>query len=60
MTVSLLLFPNSLKTMRYSIMLQLVAGITLVLVGAAALFAWIQNRPNEMADTGLQNEQVAD
>jgi hypothetical protein len=32
--------------MRYSIMLQLVTGITLTLVGAAALFAWIQNRPN--------------
>jgi hypothetical protein len=30
--------------MRYSIMLQLVAGITLMLLGAAALFAWIQNR----------------
>lgn len=30
--------------MRYSIMLQLVGFITLVLVGSAALFAWIQNR----------------
>lgn len=30
--------------MRYSIMLQLVAGITFVLLGAAALFAWVQNR----------------
>ncbi len=30
--------------MRYSIMLQLVAGTTVVLVGAAALFAWLQNR----------------
>ena len=32
--------------MRYSIMLQLVTGITLILVSAAALFGWIQNRPN--------------
>jgi hypothetical protein len=30
--------------MRYSIMLQLVTGTTLILVGAAALFAWLQNR----------------
>ncbi len=30
--------------MRYSIMLQLVGFIALVLVGSAALFAWIQNR----------------
>ncbi|WP_202924830.1 hypothetical protein [Myxacorys almedinensis] len=31
--------------MRYSIMLQLVGFITVILVSAAALFAWIQNRP---------------
>jgi len=30
--------------MRYSIMLQLVAATTFVLLGAAALFAWIQTR----------------
>lgn len=30
--------------MRYSIMLQLVAATTIVLLGAAALFAWLQNR----------------
>ena len=30
--------------MRYSIMLQLVAGTTLILVVAAALFGWLQNR----------------
>nr|WP_290227573.1 hypothetical protein [Trichocoleus desertorum] len=30
--------------MRYSIMLQLVVGIGTILVTAAALFAWIQNR----------------
>jgi hypothetical protein len=31
--------------MRYSIMLQLVGLITLILVGTAAFFAWLQNRP---------------
>ncbi len=31
--------------MRYSIMLQLVATISLVFVGTAALFAWLQCRP---------------
>jgi hypothetical protein len=42
--------------MRYSIMLQLVTGITLVLVGSAALFAWIQNRPNPSQKvTGYRN-----
>ena len=30
--------------MRYGIMLQLVGFITLVLLGSAAFFAWIQNR----------------
>ena len=41
--------------MRYSIMPQLVVGITLTLVGAAALFAWIQNRPNHTQEaTGNQ------
>jgi hypothetical protein len=30
--------------MRYSIMLQLVGIITLILVGTAGLFAWLQNR----------------
>ena len=32
--------------MRYNIMLQLVVCTTLILVGAAALFAWIQTRPD--------------
>jgi hypothetical protein len=36
--------------MRYSIMMQLVAGTTLILIGAAALFAWLQNR-TEAIDT---------
>lgn len=31
-------------SMRYSIMLQIVASMTLVLLAMAALFAWIQNR----------------
>lgn len=30
--------------MRYSIMLQLVTLITLVLVSAAAMFSWLQSR----------------
>jgi len=34
--------------MRYSIMLQLVVATTLVLTGAAAFFAWLQNRPTEI------------
>ncbi|NJR51823.1 MAG: hypothetical protein HC780_21815 [Leptolyngbyaceae cyanobacterium CSU_1_3] len=31
--------------MRYNIMLQLVSFLTLVLLGMAAFFAWMQNRP---------------
>ena len=31
--------------MRYAIMLQLVTGIAFILVGSAALFAWLQYRP---------------
>lgn len=31
--------------MRYSLMLQVVSVIAVILVGAAALFAWLQNRP---------------
>lgn len=42
--------------MRYSIMLQLTSAITLVLVGSAALFTWIQNRTvpetSEVSNTG--------
>jgi hypothetical protein len=33
--------------MRYSIMLQIVVGTTVLLVGAAAFFAWLQVRPVE-------------
>ncbi|MDM9381479.1 hypothetical protein QUB80_12285 [Chlorogloeopsis sp. ULAP01] len=36
--------------MRYSIMLQIVTGITLILIGGGALFAWIQNRPVETTE----------
>lgn len=34
--------------MRYSIMLQLVGIITLILVSAAALFGWMQSRPTPL------------
>ncbi|MBW4600472.1 MAG: hypothetical protein KME29_12935 [Calothrix sp. FI2-JRJ7] len=44
--------------MRYSIMLQLVTGITLVLVGGAAIFAWIQNRPNPPQQGASLTEQT--
>jgi len=32
--------------MRYSIMLQVVSLTTLILLAAAALFAWLQTRPS--------------
>jgi hypothetical protein len=31
--------------MRYSVMLQLVATISIIFLGTAALFAWLQYRP---------------
>lgn len=37
--------------MRYSIMLQIVGIITLMLLGAAALFAWLQHRPTPTQTT---------
>jgi hypothetical protein len=40
--------------MRYSIMLQLVGLITVVLVGTAAFFAWLQNRPIPDQVTGSE------
>lgn len=43
-------------TMRYSIMLQLVGLITLALLGAAAQFAWIQNR--SVADPNVNSEHI--
>jgi hypothetical protein len=33
--------------MRFSIMLQVVSFTTVILLAAAALFAWLQNRPFE-------------
>ncbi len=41
--------------MRYSIMLQVVGIITLILVGTAALFAWLQNR--EIAPTEIESKR---
>lgn len=37
--------------MRYSIMLQIVAIITVILLANAALFAWLQNRPGPSPQT---------
>ncbi|AFY83959.1 hypothetical protein [Oscillatoria acuminata] len=37
--------------MRYSIMLQIVAIITVILLANAALFAWLQNRPGPSQQT---------
>jgi hypothetical protein len=46
--------------MRYSIMLQLVTGTTVILVGAAALFAWLQNRtePVELRNSPVSSRVV--
>lgn len=52
--------------MRYSIMLQVVGLITLILIGTAGLFAWLQNRnsPSESQSKRLiqqltmNNEEV--
>ncbi|MGI0483890.1 hypothetical protein ACN4EK_00560 [Pantanalinema rosaneae CENA516] len=43
--------------MRYSIMLQLVTGTTLILLAAAALFAWIQNRSEPIE---VRRETISD
>ncbi len=37
--------------MRYSLMLQVVGTITVILVGSAALFAWLQSRPTPDQNT---------
>lgn len=37
--------------MRYSIMLQLVTSIALVLVATAAFFSWLQSRPSPTENT---------
>ncbi|MGF1590155.1 MAG: hypothetical protein ACFCU7_13090 [Pleurocapsa sp.] len=41
--------------MRYSIMLQMVGIITLILVGTAGLFAWLQNR--DIPSTELETKR---
>jgi hypothetical protein len=45
--------------MRYSIMLQLVGLITLILVSTAAFFAWLQNRPspNQSIELGMRGDE---
>lgn len=43
--------------MRYSIMVQLVTGITIVLVSTAALFGWLQTRPASM-QRDFENEAI--
>jgi predicted negative regulator of RcsB-dependent stress response len=43
--------------MRYSIMLQLVATITLIFLGTAALFAWLQYRPGPEEQSTASSEQ---
>lgn len=42
--------------MRYSLMLQVVSLIAVILVGAAGLFAWLQNRPTASQSPILENE----
>jgi len=46
--------------MRYSIMLQLVRIITLILVGTAALFAWVQSRstPQKITEDNVKFLQI--
>lgn len=47
--------------MRYSIMLQVVGMITVILVGTAGLFAWLQNRdisPSEL-ESKLSNQHYS-
>jgi len=49
--------------MRYNIMVQLVAGMTLILLGTAALFAWIQTRSEPVdlrGDTVLSHSHDGD
>ncbi len=50
--------------MRYNIMVQLVAGMTLILLVTAALFAWIQTRtepspPSKRQSTSLSSVSAA-
>ena len=45
--------------MRYSIMLQLVGFLVLLLVGGAALFAWLQSRPEANQSHSRQTHEIA-
>lgn len=42
--------------MRYSLMLQVVSLIAVILVGAAGLFAWLQNRPTASQNSILDRD----
>jgi hypothetical protein len=46
--------------MRYSIMLQLVGLMTLILLGTATFFAWLQNRsvPNQNSESKVISYQA--
>ncbi len=48
--------------MRYSIMLQVVGIVTLILVSTAGLFAWLQNRevppPKSQSSRLLENQPL--
>lgn len=44
--------------MRYSIMLQLVTGIAFILVGSAAMFAWLQYRPGSEQGNNWETNSV--
>lgn len=44
--------------MRYSIMLQLVGFLVLILVGGAALFAWLQSRPEADQSQSRQTHEI--
>ncbi len=45
--------------MRYSIMLQLVGFLVLLLLGGAALFAWLQSRPEAEQSRSRQTDEMA-
>lgn len=45
--------------MRYSIMLQLISFLVLVLVGGAALFAWLQSRSEAEQSRSRQTDEIA-
>ncbi len=45
--------------MRYSIMLQLVSMVTVVMVAASAMFALLQSRPDDDAPDEAAEQQVS-